>query len=141
MADWFLEAILAERLGLTRNALEEFRKKHLKQGPDWKKENRRVLLRESAVKKALALLDRQDLDYQAAAAKNGADDVRELVITRVFPNPHLIEARDPLTAEIMRVAVPNNKNFRPKMTVRARPYRNPHFYRLEGRTPRRPGKW
>lgn len=140
---WFLESLLAERLGLTRNALEDFRKEHLKKGADWKTENRRVLLRESAVKKMLARLDAQDLDYSAAAQKNGAvtDEVRELAVTKVFPNPRLIEARDSDTGQIVRVCVPNNKNFRPRMMVKARPWRGEILYRLEGRTPRFPGKW
>ena len=144
MSDWFLESSLADRLGLTRNALEEFRKAHLKKGADWKMDNRRVLLRESAVKKMLARLDAADLDYSAAAQKNGATDneVRELAITRVFPNPHLIEARDVASGALVRVTVPSNKNFRPRMTVKARPWKPEQLlYRLEGRTPRFPGKW
>lgn len=145
MGDWFLESVLADRLGLTRHALEEFRKEHLKKTADWKIEKRQVLLRESAVKKALALLDAKDLDYHQAAVKNGADDgVREFVITRVYPNPHLILAQAD-TGELVRISVPSNKNFRPRMKVKARPFKGPSLsptlYRLEGRTPRFPGKW
>jgi hypothetical protein len=143
VTQWFVESKLAERLGLTRDALEEFRKRHLKKEGDWKRENGHVLLRESAVKKMLARLDAPNFDYSACAQKNGADDdLRELAITRVFPNPHLIEARDPETNELVRVSVPNNVNFRPRMTLKARPVaRGAHLYRLEGRTPRFPGRW
>lgn len=145
MSDWFLESVLAERLGLTRNTLEEFRKANLKKTADWKMENRRVLLRESAVKKMLARLDAADLDYSAAAQKNGhaaQDGVHELIVTKVFPNPRLIEARDLDSGELARVSVPNNKNFRPRMTVKARAWKPEQLlYRLEGRTPRFPGRW
>lgn len=144
MAEWFVESILADRLGLTRKALEDFRKAHLKKTADWKIENRQVLVREKAVKKMLADLDVTDLaDYSAAAAKNGAtpNDLHELIVTKVFPNPRLVQARDLDTGEMHLVHVTKNANFRPRMVLKARPYKGQRLLKLEGRTPRFPGKW
>src|SRR5215475_9599195 len=123
MTQWFVESLLADRLGVSRNALENFRSDVLKKSVDWKKENRQVLLSDSAVKKILRRLDSPDLDY-SACAKNGAGpapaperEVLELIVTRVFPNPRVIEASLG-SGEKVRVSVMSNINFRPKMKIK-----------------------
>jgi hypothetical protein len=146
MVQWFLESLLVDCLGVTRNKLEDFRSQSLKKSVDWKKENRHVLLSEAAVKKILRDLGSPDLDYSGCAQKNGDEppgpEILELTVTRVFPNPHLIEASLE-TGELVRVSVMNNKNFRPKMKVNPLSPRpdGPQLYRLQGRTPRFPGRW
>jgi len=146
MGQWFIESLLAERLGVTRNELEGFRSDTLKKEVDWKKENRQVLLSDSSVKKILGRLGSPDFDYSECAQKNGdeppAPDTLELTVTQVFINPRLIEACLD-TGERVRVAVMNNANFRPKMIIKARrPLPGgPALYRLEGRCPRFPGRW
>jgi hypothetical protein len=110
MAQWFIESLLVDRLGITRNALEGFRSHTLKKGVDWKKENRHVVLSDDAVKKILVQLGSPDLDYSACAQKNGEEspvpqpEILELTVTRVFPNPRLIEASLD-TGRLVRVSV------------------------------------
>jgi hypothetical protein len=146
MVQWFIESLLVDRLGVTRNALEGFRSHSLKKGVDWKKENRHVVLSDDAVKKILLQLGSPDLDYSACAQKNGdeppAPEILELTVTRVFPNPHVIEACLD-NGKLVRVSVMKNTNFRPKMKINARqPWPGgPELYRLEGRCPRFPGRW
>ena len=146
MSQWFLESLLADHLGVTRNKLSDFRRDLLEKS-DWKKETRQVLLSDIAVKKILRQLGSPDLDCSACAQKNGDEapspEILEMTVTKVFPNPGLIEACLE-TGERVRVAVVRNHNFRPKMKIKARrPTRTvgPQIYRLEGRTPRFPGKW
>lgn len=101
-------------------------------------------MRERAVKKMLAELDVKDLaDYSAAAEKNGAppNDLHELIVTKVFPNPRLVQARDLASGEFYLVHVTKNNNFRPRMVLKARPVNGQRLFKLEGRTPRFPGKW
>jgi hypothetical protein len=145
MGQWFIESLLAARLGVTRNELEGFRS-HLKKETDWKKENRQVLLSDSSVKKILVRLGSPDFDYSDCAQKNGDEppppEILELTVTRVFPNPRVIEASLD-TGRLVRVSVMNSTNFRPKMIIKARlPWPGgPELYRLEGRCPRFPGRW
>ena len=145
-AEWFVESMLADRLGVTRGALEEFRSHALKKSVDWKRQNRQVLLSEPAVKKILRQLHSPDLDYSGCAEKNGEHPtpmILELTVTRVFLNPRLIQAATS-TGEQVLVWVSKNNNFRPRMTVKAHPpgpQPAPQIYRLEGRCPRFPGRW
>jgi hypothetical protein len=88
------------------------------------------------------------MDCSECLEKNGADppssgpEFVELTVTRVYPNPHVIEACLE-TGEHVRVAVMRNTNFRPQMKIKARrPLPDgPELYRLEGRCPRFPGRW
>lgn len=143
---WFVESLLADRLGVTRNALESFRSQVLKKDVDWKKENRQVLLSDDAVKKICRQLGSPDLDYSGCAQKNGdgppSPEILELTVTRVFPNPRVIEASLE-DGERVHVSVMHNINFRPAMKIKARlPLPGgPRLYRLEGRCPRFPGRW
>jgi hypothetical protein len=140
---WYSESLLASRLTVTRSSLENFRKNALGDG-DTKKIGRTLFISESALKKLLAELGSEELDCSECLEKNGAQNgVVELVVTRVFPNPRLIQATTD-TGELVLVAVPINNNFRPRMTVKAHapaPLPAPQLYRLEGRCPRFPGRW
>jgi hypothetical protein len=141
---WYSESLLASRLTVTRSSLENFRKNALGDG-DTKKIGRTLFISESALKKLLAELGSEELDCSECLEKNGASQngVVELVVTRVFPNPRLIQATTD-TGELVLVSVATNNNFRPRMTVKAHapgPLPAPQLYRLEGRCPRFPGRW
>jgi hypothetical protein len=141
---WYSESQLASRLAVTRSSLENFRRGALGNG-DVKKIGRSLFISEAALKKLLASLGSAELDCSECLEKNGAspDGVVELVVTRVFPNPRLIQATTD-TGELVLVSVATNNNFRPHMTVKAHapgPLPAPQLYRLEGRCPRFPGRW
>src|SRR4030095_13340616 len=92
---WYYEGAIAERLGLTRSALEDYRARSLKKNGDWKKIGRSVALSEDSLKKLLAYLGASNFDCSACLVeKNGPvpPEVVELVVTRVYPNPRLILA-------------------------------------------------
>jgi len=141
---WYSEALLAPHLGVTRNALDDFRKASLKKN-EAKKFGRQNFISDSALKKLLARLGSQGLDCSDCLmhSTNGAVAVVELVVTKVYPNPHLIQAANENGQRVL-VRVQKNKNFRPRMKVKARPPNEPpapQVYQLEGRCPRFPGKW
>jgi hypothetical protein len=141
---WYSESLLASRLTVTRSSLENFRKDALG-NDDIKKIGRSLFISEAALKKLLRQLDSEGLDCSECLEKNGAaqNGVVELVVTRVFPNPRLIQATTD-TGEVVLVSVATNNNFRPHMTVKAHmpgPLPAPQLYRLEGRCPRFPGRW
>jgi hypothetical protein len=141
---WYSEALLASHLTVTRTSLENFRKGALGKD-DVKKIGRSLFISEAALKKLLRELGSEELDCTECLEKNGAvqDGVVELIVTRVFPNPRLIQAITD-TGELVLVSVASNNNFRPRMTVKAHtpgPLPAPQLYRLEGRCPRFPGRW
>jgi hypothetical protein len=140
---WYSEALLASHLTVTRTSLENFRKGALGQD-DVKKIGRSLFISETALKKLLRELGSEKLDCTECLEKNGAaHGVVELIVTRVFPNPRLIQAITD-TGELVLVSVATNTNFRPRMTVKAHapgPLPAPQLYRLEGRCPRFPGRW
>jgi hypothetical protein len=141
---WYSESLLASRLTVTRTSLENFRKGAL-QKDDVKKIGRALFISEAALKKLLRELGSEELDCSECLEKNGAaqDGVVELVVTRVFTNPRLIQAVTD-TGELVLVSVARNENFRPNMTVKAHtpgPLPAPQLYQLEGRCPRFPGRW
>jgi hypothetical protein len=141
LKDWYVEKILAERLQLPLSAIAAFRA-GLKKN-DWQKSGRQILLSPAAVKKLLS-----DYDISSSVIQENGEPARpeaiELVIERVFPNPRLILCKVPETGELVRVLVPMNVNFQPRMTIKARPPlkpEGPQLYRLEGRCPRFKGRW
>lgn len=140
---WYSESLLASRLTVTRSSLENFRKGALGKD-DVKKIGRSLFISEAALKKLLRELGSEELDCSECLEKNGAPNgVVDLVVTRVFPNPRLIQATTD-TGELVLVSVASNNNFRPSMTVKAHapgPLPSPQIYRLEGRCPRFPGRW
>jgi hypothetical protein len=147
MSTWFGEQRLADCLGVTRSALIEFRTSSLKK-KDWKKEGRQVALSESAVKSVLASLGCPNVDVSSCAiGDNGQAPEPQLVdltVHRIFPNPRLILAIVDDSGEIVRVMVPSNVNFQPRMKIKAWPPHNkvgPQLYRLHGRCPRYRGRW
>ena len=142
---WYYEASIAERLGLTRNTLENYRARELKKKGDWKKIGRAVALSEPALKKLLADLDASELDCSGCLVSGNGEEpqpeVIELKVARVYPNPRLLLATTN-AGELVRVSVQKNRNFRAGMTIKAKaPNGTLSIYRLVGRCPRFPGKW
>jgi hypothetical protein len=145
---WYSESQLATHLGITRSTLENFRSSSLKKN-DAKKIGRSLFISEPALQKLLRSLGSEGLDCSDCLEKNGAEppspepEFVELTVTRVYPNPHVIEACLDETGELVRVSVMSNTNFRPRMKIKARqPVPDgPQLYRLEGRCPRFPGRW
>lgn len=80
--------------------------------------------------------------------KNGSpeeqDDtgIETLKILRVFPNRHLLSCTRS-NSETVRVWVPDNRKFVPKMELQARPRANSTlgYYEIVGRCPRRKGRY
>jgi hypothetical protein len=143
---WYPEQAVAERLQLTRSSVEFYRRSLKKS--EWEKNGKEILLSPEAVKKLLEKLGSPDYDISSCAIKETGEkpkpEVVVLIIERVYPNPRLLLAKVPETGELVRVMVPINVNFRPRMQIQARPPLNregPQLYRLEGRVPRFCGKW
>jgi len=145
---WYPEAAVTERLLLSPGVMSRFRSS-LKKNDDWIKNGREILLSPGAVKKLLVELGSPNYDISSCAIqKNGriaaAQEAVNLTVTRIFPNPRLIMARLEESGEEVRVIVPFNVNFQPRMQIKARPplkADGPQLYRLEGRIPRFKGKW
>ena len=148
---WILEQTLAKNLGVGRAAVAEYRKNYLEKNRDWRLEKKQVELSGSAAQQISAALGASlpgdagpDRPLQASADNTTqVPGPVELVVSKVYPNPRLLGA---LTAdgELVRVAVSRNQNFRPGMKIQARPPMPPpaaQLYRLEGRPPRRPGRY
>ena len=143
---WYCERLLAVRLGVSRGSLDEFRRAELKKNGDWTKRGREIFLAETALQLLLKKLGSPDLDCSDCREKTDLADAGngtiELAVTRVFPNPHLLECVNPSTQERVRVRVSRNENFRPRMMLKAKPDAlAAGLYQLEGRTPRFPGRW
>jgi hypothetical protein len=146
--NWYLESSLAFHLGISRDSLQELRKDLLKKN-EAKKFGRQAAINETGLARILKKLGSSELDctdclLHDRQQTNGAEVV-ELVVTKVFPNPRLVQAAHPTDANArVLVSVSNNRNFLPKMKLKARPPGEPpapQLYRLEGRCPRFRGKW
>lgn len=143
----YLEALLAPHLKIPKKELAAFRLAHLKK-TEWQQAGSRIQILQAGLDKILEKLAAEGLDCSCCldVPETVTTAPLELVITRVFPNPNLLQCLKPAEgdtpAQTVQVRVSNNRNFRPRMTVRARPDPNfPHLYRLEGRCPRFPGRW
>lgn len=79
---------------------------------------------------------------EAAPEEPGEPESETLIVVHVCKNRHLIDAKKE-GGEPVRVWVPNNRKFVPKMELQGRP-RNGQasdFYELVGRCPRRKGRY
>jgi hypothetical protein len=98
----YSEALVADQLGLPRDAAKELREKNLRRGTHWKKNNGDILLTETAVERiaSLCLTKMPDLERCKPAARqedgNGAHPLRKKL--RVVPpmpiNPRLVYGQD-----------------------------------------------
>jgi hypothetical protein len=149
MSRFYLESKVADRLALPRETLTQLRASILKKEEGhWQMQGRDVVLSEDGL---LALRLHLDLDGNEDFSDCEADPEKkengavELIVKKVFPNRLLVEATTP-SGEPVLVRVRDNRNFRPKMKLKAR-QPNPEgtgtaaYYQLEGRCPRYPGRY
>lgn len=152
----YLEKKIAEALGVTRADVRHARKTALKEGRHWHDTERGIVLTPTALAilieywRAMGLVpildDAQLADAFLEPEKNGAADhsVVLLRVTKIFPNPHLLEARfdvTPIDARRVRVWVKTNKNFVPNMRFAGQPKAlGSDQFTIVGRCPRRKGK-
>lgn len=154
----YLEKRLAEKLNLSLRDFRYVRREALKKRRDWTIEGRAVVLTEKALARVIEFIrstsgeplasDFSDCRLPSPAEKkNGAHDaapppdeeLQELTVKRIYPNYRLLMATTQDGTDV-RVSVMQNKNFRPRMTLKARPIGENHF-RMEGRCPRFPGRY
>ena len=142
------EASVAERFGLSRQAVRKMRADLLMKDVDWEKTRGEVHISDAGLEKlaknaALAVESLPPVEVAACASM--------LSVWRVTRNPHIIEAfvpgTDPaLRANIVRVRVKNAANFRrtggdgKPMTFPAA-HVQADLYELVGACPRRVGRW
>jgi hypothetical protein len=143
--DWIQEQTFAKKIGVARSVLVAFRKKNLLQDLDWRIERKQVELSGEATKKISAALGQPAKDpAQIPTEPTGAAEPIELQVTKIYPNPRLLQART-ADGKLVVVSVPRNKNFRPLMKLKAWPPAadgtGVKLYRLEGRCPRLPGRY
>jgi hypothetical protein len=146
---WESESAVAKKLCVAREVLVQFRKTNLEKNRDWKVEHKQVELSPDAIDRISTAL--------GATADPGEPDTHntppaavpevpvELEILRIYPNPRLLAAKTDAGVLVL-VRVPRNKNFRPRMKIKAKPptdgaVGSATLYTLEGRCPRYPGRW
>lgn len=74
----------------------------------------------------------------------GVQEIRELMVERLAPNPRLVLAsyEEAGRKQLVRVFVGVNRNFRPRMRLKAqRGSSENEPWQLVGRRPRLPGRW
>ena len=147
----YYEAKLAKALGISRPEFKKLRKSYLKFEDDWQMLGNQVVITEAGLVKlsvhfaAVGIIGSQtgipetQVDYKPPTGEVN------LVVKQVYPNPRLllctsIGAIAGQMPEQVRVRVPRNDNFRPKMTIKAHKLSD-GFYELVGRCPRYPGRW
>jgi len=148
----YLEAAVADRLGLTREYVRHYRAQNLAEKKDWCLVGRAVALTETGAQALLAHLpaaagaavDLSGCEVPAGEKKNGAAApvaaaTLDLKVFKILPNPRFLLAIDAAGTRL-QVAVKSSENFRPGMTLRAKKDSRGHFT-LEGRTPRYPGRY
>lgn len=144
------EASVAERFGLSRQAVRKMRTDLLVKDVDWEKTRGEVHISDAGLEKLAknAALAVESLPPAADSTEKGA---AVLSVWRVTRNPHIIEAfvpgTDPaLRVNIVRVRVKNAAHFRrtggdgKPMTFRAVHVQS-DLYELVGACPRRVGRW
>ena len=142
---WVLESVAAKNLGVSRSVLAEYRKKTLMQNRHWRLNHNQVEILEEALHNISTTLgatppgQEAEPDSTTPAPPAAEPEVVELEVIRVYPNPRLLAAKT-AGGFVVQVLVPKNRNFRPRMQIKAR--RGPgSAYYLEGRCPRYPGRW
>jgi hypothetical protein len=157
MSTLYYEAKLAKALGISRPEFKKLRKSLLKFEADWQMHGNQVVITEAGIEKLRVYfaaggigskyceIAEAQVDYQPPTGEV------ELVVKQVYPNPRLLLCvfpaghgepdldKVPILQQV-RVRVPRNDNFKPKMTIKARKLTD-GFYELVGRCPRYPGRW
>ncbi len=148
----YLEKAVAERLGISRKDARYLRVELLKKKKDWTILGRDLVLSQAALDRMVKYmrkadndlpeeLDFRDCRYVAPAEKKTAatTDLVTLQVHRTLANPRLLVAAT-AERELVNVQVKSNANFRPGMSLTARPAGERKF-KMEGRCPRFPGRY
>lgn len=164
----YYERVIAELLGISRPDLTYLRKEHLKKNEGWRMEGRDVVLTQAGLEtiliRAKASLNTaagtDAIDFSAALVspaegkkEEGAatdpppapaeapakPELAVLTVTRCYPNYRLLQARTE-AGDLVDVRVRHNKNFVPRMTLKAR-LNGAGKYEMEGRCPRTRGRY
>lgn len=150
---WELEAAVAKKIGVGRDVLIEYRQAHLEKNLDWRTNRKQVELSQDAIDKISTALGATAVSAEPEAHNTPSAQTPasvpeapvELEVVRIYPNPRLLAAKT-ADGRLVNVAVPRNKNFRPRMQIKARPPVNgaigsTSLFSLDGRCPRYPGRW
>jgi hypothetical protein len=146
---WELEAAVAKKIGVGRNVLIEYRQAHLEKNLHWRTNRKQVELSQDAIDRISTALGATAApakpDTHSAPPPAVPEEPVELEVVRIYPNPRLLAAKT-ADGRLVNVAVPRNKNFRPRMQIKARPPVNgaigsTSLFSLDGRCPRYPGRW
>src|ERR1019366_1148998 len=129
MSALYYEAKLAKALGISRPEFKKLRKSLLQFETDWQMLGNQVVITVSGMEKIkdhLALSEEGGVVVCSPPEaqvdfKPPTGDV-ELIVRQVYPNPRLLLRVFPPGQPFIqvRVRVPRNDNFRPKMTIKAR---------------------
>jgi hypothetical protein len=138
------EEDLARRLGVSREAVAAVRRGLPPE--TWGQAGGRIVLGKEAEEAVVAALVPGDASIEAlravqvpSAAKEGREDA-ELQVVRLTRNVHVVMARAPGAADLLRLKVARADNFRPGMKVMAR-HVQADLWEYAGRGPRSPGRW
>ena len=146
--EWYSEKTLTGRLGITDSAMSQYARALKKS--ERKKHEGKWFIHATAAEALLKGLGSNGIDISDCALENGQEPAApalvELTITRIWSNPRLLQATRDDTGESVRVRVPKNVNFQPRMKIKARiPVNGAEgpqpLYILEGRCPRYRGRW
>lgn len=131
---------LPNRLGVSIDAIRE-KKRALAEGADYVRDGNRVLFCLEGVRRLMTLLAEKDGGggFPARVLMLPAPREIELTVTKVCANFHILECSFSGVLETFRVRVQNNRNFVPRMTIKARVEGS--YYILVGRIPRFRGKY
>jgi hypothetical protein len=144
------EAELAAITGMHPKQFQKARIKHLAQGTHWDLNAMRVAYCEAGVSAVLEkicgrpgpfsaeLLDRSRLADPAAEKKEPAALIGK--VTKLFPNPRLMQVQLDADESLVNVSVKETKNFRRGMVVPVRLDANGRYV-LARRLPRFAGRW
>ena len=155
-----LERDLAEQLGLNRAILSKIRERELIENRHYVRTASGILLKGDGLDAMLQALEHQVENAAPAIPETAASgsgpqievlthlpkkfgglDEAELVVERCFiRNPHLVMGKVAGRANLQRVRVRSNKNFRAGMKMPC-VFLEGNLWRLTRRLPRSPGRW
>lgn len=145
MSTLYYESKLAKSLGISRPEFKKLRKSLLEFEADWQMHGNQVVITEAGIVKLASHFEGGAVFAEVPEAKvdyHPPTGEVELIVRQVYPNPRLLLCVFPVeqSKEQVRVRVPRNDNFRPKMMIKASKLSD-GFYELVGRCPRYPGRW
>lgn len=119
----------------------------LEQGMGWRVLDGELVLTKTGLEAALNHLraamstppSTDHFDFTADIVAPADAELAELTVHRIYPNPRLLEARTASGALVV-VEVKTNRNFKPKMKMRALLVREGRYH-FTGQCPRRPGRF